>query len=310
MPFTNNFTPTVWINKSEQATGTPDVSAESLIARDQALFDVSEYVQDLSVDFEALQTDVAPLLAGAFVDQSYVAGLQVRWQSATQIQIDAGAAYIPSVGAPASISTTTTLAPSLSASAWHYVYALKIGANLSFEASTTAPAVYFGKSRQKTGDASRRYVPNSAFKTNASSQIIKFQKTGPWHRWLEDTMNTPFRLINLTSAIPTVETNQSCATVVPPTSRMAKLFFLLDNFGNTGNRAIYFGTPDDAITLGSATSFAPGPALFYITSSFQEDLKSGEFHLPLDATQQFNWRGSGTSARIMVSVLGYHEELT
>lgn len=195
MPFVNNFTPVNFINKSTQATGTPDIDAGFLNTFQAAVDTQGDGLATYSSDLEALEATVTAL-GTPYIDRGLISGLDVEWVSTTQIRVTSGVCYVPATGNVAEKTTDSTLTPTgLAANTWYYVYATDIGGTLAFDnPSTTAPVAYFGKAKQKSGDSSRRYV--GSFRTqSASAAIMKFRKFARIVMWLENTDVAPLRII-------------------------------------------------------------------------------------------------------------------
>lgn len=150
--------------------------------------------------------------------KGYIDGLRMTWVSSTQVQISAGAAYVPGAKRIAELVAPVTLAPTLAANTWYHVYLTVAGAVVGVEAVTTAPAAaYSGTARVKTGDTSRRYV--GSVRTNSSAQLHNFISSNGLVSYRQRISLSPFRVLsNGTASTPT---NVSCAGVIPVTSRLA-----------------------------------------------------------------------------------------
>lgn len=150
-------------------------------------------------------------------DAGFIQGLQLEWVSATQVKINTGSAQIESTGEIVTLSTASTISPSLSASAWHYCYLYLSSGTPTVECVTTAPATaWTGTARSKTSATGRRYI--GAIKTNGSSQIYEFYHnpiTG-YVQWGELTTASPFRFLN--GGVATTITQADASAVVPPTA--------------------------------------------------------------------------------------------
>lgn len=158
-------------------------------------------------------------------DAGHIAGLQLEWVSTTQVKIKTGSAQIQSTGEIVTLSTDSTISPTLSASAWHYCYLYLSSGTPTVECVTTAPDTpWIGNARSKASATGRRYI--GAIRTNGSSQIYEFYHnsiTG-YYQWGEVTTSSPFRVCGASPACQsTTEAPVSVASVVPATSRLAQL---------------------------------------------------------------------------------------
>lgn len=170
--------------------------------------------------WEAVFVSSTGFATGTYVDPAYISGLGIEWVSSTSIKVTSGAAYVESANAIIALPSDSTLSPTLSASAWHYLY---LKSDATIEVSTTAPAAPFrATARSKTSDTSRRYL--GAVRTNASSQIYNFLRQGDMIFYREDIGASPFRA--LTNGTATTSTTVSLSNIVPPTSRVAKIRIL------------------------------------------------------------------------------------
>lgn len=247
--------------------------------------------------------DVATLPAGDLALQTYIAGLTPTWTStggsggtrgtnADHIQVDTGAAWIPSLGYMVNVPSALRPASnaSLTASTWYYLYLYVDGANNpQVELVTTAPsAVYKGDARTKTGDTSRRYL--GACRIDSGSTILNFKWIGDNRVWYLQPVGGA-RVLSNGSA--TTETTVSCATVVPPTSH--GFFGLYTN--NSASQSFHSSTSEDNFALSS------GSYLLTIGPSN----KSWVEH-PLDSSQAFTYLMSAASGSMFVDLLGYIEK--
>ena len=220
--------------------------------------------------------------------KGYIDGLGLEWVSGTQIRISAGAAYVPGAKRIAELATAVTLTPSLAASTWYHVYLTVSGTTVSAEAVTTVPAApYTGKARAKTGDTSRRYV--GSFRTNASSQIIRFEHSpvSGAIKYLTDINGSGMQV--LSNGNQTTSTTVSVAAVVPVTA------FVMDGFAeNTGTAVVYINNPD----MGAA---GPSSILQFLRAS---GLLFGE--ISINSNQQFNYVLNAASTNgLTVWCVGY-----
>lgn len=214
--------------------------------------------------------------------KGYIDGLKMTWVSGTQIQVSAGAAYVPGPKRIAELAAATTLTPSLAANTWYHLYLTVSGATVGVEAVTTAPAApYSGTARAKTGDTSRRYL--GSFRTNASSQILNFVHEGGKVLY-QGSYPQP-----LTNGTATTETFVSLADAIPVTARVANL----RHTNNATNSASRMNNSSGPAYPSFLANFAPGADAFI------------EFVVNADKTVSY-WNGvSPTPQGVYLSVIGY-----
>jgi hypothetical protein len=225
----------------------------------------------------------------------YMKGLKLVRVSGTGLTVTTGAAYIPGLTSvlqvPSNIFKTGL---SLSVSTWYHVYLCSNGGTPDIELSATAPAVYQGGARQKTGDTSRRYL--GSVKTDGSANLLNFihyPDLGLMH-YLQTQDLSPFRVLSGGTAV--TETSVSCSAVVPVTSQLIKI-----KVSNTdSSRRIAIGNSLDSVDMTVAD------AGIYVINSLNFPL----FELPLDGSQAFTYRlnAATTGGAAYVDVYGYYFE--
>lgn len=207
------------------------------------------------------------------VEPGYIDGCQMQWVSNTALTLSTGTAYIPSVGA--NVNVTSAIAKVgivLTASAFYHVYLFLNAGVPDIEIVTTAPSTpYNGVARTKTGDTTRRYI--GTVLTNASSQIYRFLHVAPEGLifYLTDIGVLPFYVLN--AGVATVSTTISVATVVPTTSRVAKLHVL-----NTSTNAFVLLSNSEGPTV---------PTGFLSSAAFNTTITVSE--IPLDSVQSYTY---------------------
>lgn len=178
MPFSNDFVPVNFINKSVTPTGTPDIDATWLNYFQSEVGQIGDGLATYSSDLETLQA-IVTALGTPFTDPGHISGLKVEYISATSIRITSGGCYIPATGTIVSKSTdTTTNLSGLASNTLYYLYASNVSGSVVFDPpSTTAPVLYYAGAKHKSGDSSRRYV--GEFRTQAAStNAIPFRVMG------------------------------------------------------------------------------------------------------------------------------------
>jgi hypothetical protein len=223
--------------------------------------------------------------------QDYIKGLTLTRNSGTSLELSEGITarvdandYIDQGG------------PSLSgpwtASSLIYVYGRLVGFVGEFTAQTVAPDTpYVNYARYRSGgtDPDRAYRYLGAFRTDASGNAYNFIVEGIgsslFVSYLENINASPFLVLNAGAA--TTETTVSCAGVVPPTARMAKLRVQATTVGAV------LGNSEDGITLAG--------------SVYLQRVSAGapiEINMPLDSSRALTYMllGAGT---LDVQVMGY-----
>lgn len=195
--------------------------------------------------------------------KGYIDGLKLEWVSGTQVRVTPGAAYVPGPKRIAELAAAVTLTPSLAASTWYHAYLTVVGATVSAEASTTAPAApYTGTARAKTGDPSRRYV--GSFKTDASGNIIQFviDTTGAF-RYLVGNNLAPLRC--LANGKATTRTTVSISGAIPVTATGG--VFIMSNT----DTSVFANVSNPSAVSASVVGIAPGGSLAGQVLTFPTD---------------------------------------
>lgn len=266
----------------------PDSKLSALTANPSPLTSDLLYVVSANASFK--ETVATLLVLGG--SKTYIAGLELIWISASAVDIGIGAAYVESVGAPILVPSIISLTGlSLGNSVWGYVYLKSDG---TAECNTTAPAAaYAGNARSKASDTTRRFL--GTVRTDSSGNIYRFRHTttsGLIKYQAIDQAASPFRVLSAGSA--TTSTAVSCASVVPPQSRV--VFIAL--YETATNIATYWGSADYTVsaTLHDATTFGLAASGYYYSLSVL---------LTLNTSQQFNYLNSAGSGTAYADVLGY-----
>ena len=188
-----------------------------------------------------LTTPISSIQGG--VDSGYIQGLIPQWNSATEISITAGSAYIPSLGRCVTAPAANLPGLSLSGNTWYYLYLYDNAGVATYELSTTAPATpYSGTARTKVGVNSRRFI--SALRTGGSA-LRPFIWAADYVNYIDTNALYPI-LINGTA---TGATTVSGTAVIPPTTRRS----LMQVYSAAGN-SLNIGTAFDTYLLSVAMS--------------------------------------------------------
>ncbi|WP_203435646.1 hypothetical protein [Enterobacter roggenkampii] len=103
------------------------------------------------------------------INKRFIRGLDLT-VSTTTVTVSAGAAVIPSTGAPLEVSVpVTAIIGTTTASTWYHVYLYSNNGTPAIEISTTVPTPYAYPAHTKTGDTSRRYL--GSFRVDASNGV-------------------------------------------------------------------------------------------------------------------------------------------
>lgn len=221
-------------------------------------------------------------LAAVYTDDvaGYIDGLQMLWVSNTALTVGTGNAFIESLGDIQSVtSAIAKTSLSLSASTWYHVYLYLNSGTPDIEIVTTAPVVYRGTARSKTGDTSRRYI--GSVKTDASNNVIEFTQVNNDIRYNVACTAAPFRI--LTAGAATSLTAVSAAAVVPVTSQLASLY--MNNVSATYAMAFAVNSSAEISVVN------PLGAVLGV--------------LPLNSAQDVYYRMYNASASAYIDVLGY-----
>ncbi|WP_236192785.1 hypothetical protein [Pseudomonas glycinae] len=210
------------------------------------------------------------------VGRGYIDGFRMTYVSANSVSFSSGSAYIPATAKNLlSASTITVSGLVLTANTMYHAYVYDNAGTPAVEVVTTAPVIYSGKARHKTGDTSRRYIGSVLSK--AANTLMKFSHSDGRVSYGENLFGAPFLLV---SGAVIVAQTVSCLTVVPVTASHLSCLFqnaATDSIARLGN-------PDlQAPVSSSAHSFFV--------------LAGGSYYcdLPLSSTQSFQWRHDGAA---------------
>lgn len=239
--------------------------------------------------------DVAVLPAGSAVLENYIAGLTPTWTSsggsggtrgtnADHIQVQPGAAWIPSLGYVVNVPSALRPASnaSLTASTWYYLYLYVDGSNNpQVELVTTAPAApYKDTAKTKTSDTSRRYV--AAYKTDGAGRIFNVLWNNNVVQYRENPTVAPMRVVDGQSQ--TTDTTASCSGSVPPGVRAVQMGAF------SSGQTLRLHTDDDS-TTGSA---------------FIDPINGYQYlFMYLNASQAFQYRYDAAGGTAYVDIRGY-----
>ena len=266
-------------------TGTPDTLVRTTV------YDSSN--SGSAVDFSGSASDVYITIAITGRDlndlnnsiKNHIAGLKVKWNSNTQIAVEAGSAYVEESISVVELASEQTINPSLSASSWHYVYLKTDG---TCEVSTTAPTAYSGAAMSKN-TSGQKYRLVGQFRTDSSSNILEFTHEPSIDSWLYPrAAHIPTYRV-LSNGKATTSTQVSLATLIPPVSRAAWL------------KASSTETTEQ-VTIGDGRTLSDISYGFFTVVALVRS--SGLF--PTDSTQHISYIFSSTpTGGFYIDVLGY-----
>ena len=210
------------------------------------------------------------------VDRGYIDGLRMTYVSANSISFSSGSAYIPSTAKNLLSPPTITLSGLvLAASTMYHAYVYDNAGTPAVELVTTAPVIYSGKARHKTGDTSRRYIGSALSRT--ANTLMKFTHVDGRVWYWENLFSAPFLLV---SGAVNVAQTVSCLPVVPVTA--THLSCLFANGATDSNARL--GNPDLQAPVSSSSHS------YFV-------LAGGAYScdLALSSTQSFQWRHDGAA---------------
>lgn len=230
------------------------------------------------------------------VFETFIEGLTLEWVSTTSIKIKAGAAWVAGaskiVNLAADVTLVNTTDYTLAASRWYYVYLTDTGTItvVRDDGTNPLPVAYKDTAKQQTSNSNRRYL--GAFKSSATSTILKFRDVGNERQYLENISAAPLPVLSAGTA--TTSTSVSCSGVVPVSSRtlVCQLFS-----GLATSQFCFIGFGDATGTL-STTNYS------YILYP----QNSNYLKIELNSSQAFNYMQSVASAGLYVYSMGYIEE--
>lgn len=200
---------------------------------------------------------------------SFITGFQMTWVSGTAVTVQAGGAYIQSLGVIVnSPSAIAKAGLALSNSTWYHLYFYLNAGVPDIDVSTTAPAAaYSSTARSKTGDTSRRYIGSMRTGTSGGFLKVVHSPASGTVMYQVNISTAPLALISNGMAV--ASTNITAAGS-PATSHMA--FMYVEN--SSASVLVYIANPDiGAVSPGNALTFvrpAQQLASMYTTSSAQQ----------------------------------------
>lgn len=215
-------------------------------------------------------------------DPGIIFGADLEYVSGGSYRVLPGSFYIPSIDRVVSFSSAITKFPSLPVNQFLHVYGFMNGANVDFEAVTTAPSSpYFGSARTKSGDNSRRYL--GTLKVGADGSIFNFIKVGDDYLYQANILAAPFVVLSNGNASSISVVN--CSAVIPPVARMG--IFTVTNSDPSVRLDIYNGS-------------GVGPV------SFVNGANSDQMRVPVSSSQAIQYAySSAPSGASNIRVSGY-----
>lgn len=168
----------------------------------------------------------------------FIEGLTMSWLSSTSVSVDAGSAYIPSLGKVVTFAGQTfTPMGVIDVNSFIYLYLTDSG---TIQQSLTVPVKYANQAWQMTGNNARRCIGALHVTTNANgvTKFVHRPQLGLILYTLGNPQASPFRLLAGITGIGSITTR----TVTPVTAHTME-----GTFQNTGTLAARV-TPSDAGT--------------------------------------------------------------
>lgn len=168
----------------------------------------------------------------------FIEGLTMSWLSSTSVSIDAGSAYIPSLGRVVTFAGQTFQPMGVvDVNSFIYLYLTDTG---TIQQSLTAPVRYSNQAWQMSGNNARRCIGALHVTTNANgvTKFVHRPQLGLILYTLGNPQASPFRLLAGVTGIGSITTR----TVTPVTAHTME-----GTFQNTGTLAARV-TPSDAGT--------------------------------------------------------------
>lgn len=191
-------------------------------------------------------------------------GLRIDWQSATQVIVRSGVAWIPGAsklvslasdvtinfaggGTTPPVTGTGTLSVNQAGAGWLYLYLNSSG---QVRITTTAPAAsYRGHAKTMTADTSYRYL--GAVYASAANVIRRADRYGGWVRWIADALTT----LDIGVGTGTTFADYSLAALKPPHSSRVEVDVHHTNTTNAGR--LYVNSDNDGLATVGGTESAP-----------------------------------------------------
>lgn len=245
--------------------------------------------------------------SGADAQTTLYEGLRAVYLAANALRIELGAILIPSVGILQFDDPVDKTNLSGLTVGWNYAYAYMSETGPAIELSPTVPDTpYRGGARLKTGDSTRRYIPNSAFYASGANTIRKPSKTRGFTRWILTQDAAPLRVVQGATNTTTVAVDIS--PVCPPTAVAVDVSGWLNNGDNSST--LYISAAGDGLqTVGvnsGAGQLAVGPHNAVSAVRMQN---SGRIDLFGSASLHHHQSAVGASRSHHVDVRGYWEEV-
>ncbi len=242
--------------------------------------------------------------SGVASQTTLIEAMKTVYLSANSVRVEAGAIFVPGVGILEFDNAVDKTSLVLTANTWYYLYAYSSDGLPAIEVSSVAPDVpYKGSARSKTGDASRRYVPNSAFYASAANTIRRFTHIGNHTRWIAD-QNSALRV--LSTATNTTSAAVDISAFCPPTADAVHVFGFVHNTDNQS--VLYISAAGDGLqTIGvnSAAGQLASPATVAVSASRQ--VAVGRVALFGQRTLHHQQSAIGASRAHHIDLTGYDE---
>lgn len=222
-------------------------------------------------------------------ETTFIEGLKLVWLTNTSFRVEEGAAYINGTGSIVDLAVDTDIAagtkglPStFAANTWYYVYLYSNAGVGDIEVSTTAPVTtpYRGTAREKGGpDNTRRFI--GALRATSTTVLARFT-----HNLSDNSIYYGVSVVQHSALTATTFTARSLATMVPPTSTRAYVWFFANlNASVSVNLDVSNATTQDLVVARTSQNHA--------------------LWLSTDSSQQIYVKNNAASGATDVQTLGY-----
>ncbi len=246
--------------------------------------------------------------------QTRLEGLRVDWQSATQVIVRAGVAWVPGAnklvelasdvtinfaagGTAPPVTGTGTLTVNRSTAGFLYIYLNSSG---QVVVSTTAPAAsYRGHAKTMSGNTSTRYV--ESLYASAANTIRRYDRTGEWVMWVADGMVA----LDAVGNVGTTFQDSSLANLKPSHSSRVEVDVHYAN-GTNAARYLVNGDSDGLATVGGSESTPQVFTQNLLTGSGNRVAGHG---VVKNVTSALRCRATAAGGAVDLSVQGYYDAL-
>jgi hypothetical protein len=224
------------------------------------------------------------------VGKGFIEGLQMVWVSLTSIQVLPGSCYMPNLSRVYKVPATLTVAPPAGVTGFGHIYLYDNAGTPALEMVTTDPVSYWNDARNKTGDATRRYIGSVLLSSGSAFNFRHYPSQGRVSYTYGTPALSPFNV--LSGGTATTATVVSAAAICPPTATHVEGLL-----SASGTGSVYIGNEEYATPLSGSNWLFAALTTGYMAVSIPFALNNSLRRF------QYLVAGGGTSA--FVSVSGY-----